>query len=103
MGKGGYSGGSTVFGPKDWDWYGFSNGGVGKPKPFKVARRSSKKARSAAIARHQMVLQCDRYALLAEALRKEGFSEAEVRRGLKLQLAKDRAAAIRRGRENRQT
>lgn len=90
MGKGGYSGGSTVFGPRDWDWYGYSNGHGGNKKSFKSARRGSRRAREAAIARYELALQCDRYALLADALRKEGFSETEVRRGLKLQRALDR-------------
>lgn len=90
MSKGGsYNGGSTTIGPGLKGWFG--NGGPTPRLPINSGKKGGKKARAAAIARHKKSLQIDRYAALAEALRNEGFSEAEVTRGLSLQRAKDRA------------
>lgn len=89
MGKGDYHGGSTSIGPSDRGWFG--NGAVTKKLPINSGKKGGRKAREAAIARHQQATEMERYAQLAQVLRDEGFSEKEVQKGLKLQAAKDRA------------
>lgn len=87
MGKGSYNGGSTTIGAGSRGWYG--TGGPTEKLPINSGKTSGKRARDAAIARHRMALRLDRYAALAEALRQEGFSESEIKRGLQIQRAKD--------------
>lgn len=88
--RGSYSGGSTTIGPGSTGWFG--NGGVTLRLPINSGKKGGKKARAAAIARHEQSVRIEKYAALAQALRDEGFTEAEVKRGLSLQRAKDRAA-----------
>lgn len=90
MGKGSYNGGSTTIGAGSRGWYG--TGGPTDKLPINSGKKSGKRARDAAIARHRMALQLDRHAALAEALRREGLSEVEIKRGLQIQRAKDRDA-----------
>ena len=92
MAKGGYNGGSTVVGPADRGWFG--NGPFTEKLPINSSKKGGKKARKAAIARHQQAAKMERYAQLAQMLRNEGFSEKEVQKGLKLQVAKDRARRV---------
>ncbi|NKJ42508.1 hypothetical protein [Novosphingobium sp. SG720] len=90
-GKGGsYNGGSTTIGPGSKGWFG--NGGVTSRLPINSGKTGGKKARAAAIARHEQALRIERYAALAQSLRDAGFTEAEIKRGLSLQRAKDATA-----------
>lgn len=78
-----------MVGPADQGWFG--NGPVTAKMPINSGKKGGKKAREAAIARHQQSTEMDRYAAIAQMLRDEGFNEKEVRKGLKLQKAKDQA------------
>jgi hypothetical protein len=89
MARGSYRGGSTMIGPANRSWFG--KGRTTSRLPINTGKKAGKKARDAAIHRHRQALEIERYAALADMLRAEGFSEAEVERGIQLQRAKDRA------------
>lgn len=89
MAKGGYNGGSTVIGPGSRGWFGSKK--PGRPSSrLKPKAGGNKQAVEAAVLRHREQLEIERYRLLADVLRKEDFSESEIRRGLQMQRRKDR-------------